>query len=136
MALSIELMQRAGGLRSEERRSVPRRRAPGETRRCGLRTGERWRGEAAARPSGEDWVVRLGDHRVPLRTVGEVSLPDIAFDVMMPGGDTPVTVVSDWRPGETLWTGVVGDFPLTVQLRPAVAGRPAAVARRRSSSRG
>jgi propionyl-CoA carboxylase alpha chain len=54
--------------------------------------------------------------------MGEVSLPDIAFDVVMPGADKPVTVVSDWRPGETLWTGVVGDFPLTVQLRPAVAG--------------
>ncbi|HET7714956.1 MAG TPA: acetyl/propionyl/methylcrotonyl-CoA carboxylase subunit alpha [Bauldia sp.] len=76
-----------------------------------------------ARPSrGEDWVVRLGDRRVPIRTAGEVSLPDIAFDVMMPGSDKPVTVVSDWRPGERLWTGVVGDFPLTVQLRPAVAG--------------
>ena len=63
-----------------------------------------------------------GDARVDLRTVGEVMLPDIAFDVIMPGDDKPVTVVSDWRPGETLWTGVVGDFPLTVQLRPAVVG--------------
>jgi len=42
---------------------------------------------------------------------------------VLPGSDTAVTVVSDWKPGETLWTGVVGDFPLTVQLRPAVAGR-------------
>ncbi len=67
-------------------------------------------------------MVRLGDHRVPLTIVGDVSLPDIAFDVLMPGAGEPVTVVSDWRPGETLWTGVVGDFPLTVQLRPAVAG--------------
>ena len=69
-----------------------------------------------------DWVVRLGDHRVALRTEGEVSLPEIAFDVVLPGSEKSVTVVSDWRPGERLWTGVVGDFPLTVQLRPAVAG--------------
>ena len=71
---------------------------------------------------GDDWVVRLGDHRVPLKTVGEVMLPEIAFDVMMPGSEAPVTVVSDWQPGDRLWTGVVGDFPLTVQLRPVVAG--------------
>ena len=70
-----------------------------------------------------DWVVRLGDHRLDLRTEGEVTLPDIAFDVVLPGSEHSVTVVSDWRPGETLWTGVVGDFPLTVQVRPAVAGR-------------
>ena len=69
-----------------------------------------------------DWVVRLGDERIDIRTEGEVTLPDIAFDVVLPGHDRSVTVVSDWRPGERLWTGVVGDFPLTVQLRPAVAG--------------
>jgi len=69
-----------------------------------------------------DWVVRLGEARVALRTEGELALPDIAFDVVLPGSETSVTVVSDWRPGERLWTGVVGDFPLTVQLRPAVAG--------------
>jgi propionyl-CoA carboxylase alpha chain len=69
----------------------------------------------------ETWVVRLGDQRVPITVIGEPTLPEIALDVVMPGGET-VTVVSDWRPGDTLWTGVVGDFPLTVQLRPAVAG--------------
>ncbi len=69
-----------------------------------------------------EWVVRLGETRVGLRTEGEVTLPDIAFDVVLPGHEKSVTVVSDWRPGEGLWTGVIGDFPLTVQLRPAVAG--------------
>jgi len=79
--------------------------------------------KAAAITGDRDWVVRLGEHRLDLRTEGEVTLPEIAFDVVLPGSETAVTVVSDWKPGETLWTGVVGDFPLTVQLRPAVAGR-------------
>jgi propionyl-CoA carboxylase alpha chain len=70
----------------------------------------------------KDWVVRLGDHRMPLTTLGDVSDPDIGYEVLAPDADKPVTVVSDWRPGATLWTGVIGDFPLTVQLRPAVAG--------------
>jgi propionyl-CoA carboxylase alpha chain len=78
--------------------------------------------KAPAITTDREWVVRLGDARINLRTEGEVTLPDIAFDVVLPGHEKSVTVVSDWRPGERLWTGVIGDFPLTVQLRPAVAG--------------
>ena len=49
-------------------------------------------------------------------------MPDIALDVLLPGQSEPVTVVSDWRPGDALWSGVVGGAPLTVQVRPATAG--------------
>ncbi len=109
VALSIELMQRWRMNASEGRKAFQPSGSERDT------TGADGQG-------GREWVVRLGDHRVALRTVGEVTLPEIAFDVVMPGDEKPVTVVSDWQAGETLWTGVVGDFPLTVQLRPAVAG--------------
>jgi len=69
-----------------------------------------------------DWVVKLGGERVGLTTVGAVSVPEIAFDVLMPGEDEPATVVSDWRVGEPVWSGVVGGAPLTVQVRSATAG--------------
>jgi propionyl-CoA carboxylase alpha chain len=69
-----------------------------------------------------DWVVKLGGERVALTTVGAVSVPEIALDVLMPGEDQPATVVSDWRLGEPVWSGVIGGTPLTVQVRPATAG--------------
>ncbi len=124
VALSVELMQRwrmSDGNYGLEPPHQALRADPGSGSGAGLSRQERG-GPAEVSQASEEWIVRLGDHRIPLRTVGEVALPEIAFDVIMPGSDKPVTVVSDWRPGDTLWTGVVGDFPLTVQLRPVVAG--------------
>ena len=72
--------------------------------------------------AGEDWVVKLGGARVALKTVGPVAVPEIAFDVVMPGGAEPETVVSDWRTGDPVWSGVIGGEPITVQVRPATAG--------------
>jgi propionyl-CoA carboxylase alpha chain len=72
--------------------------------------------------AGEDWVVKIGGERLALKTVGAVAVPEIAFDVLLPGGTEPETVVSDWRLGEPVWTGVVGGAPITVQVRPATAG--------------
>ena len=92
-----------------------------------LARGERLRtlpgrlnGESGA--PGAEWVVKIGGGRVRLKTVGPVAVPDIALDVLLPGQSEPVTVVSDWRPGDALWSGVVGGAPLTVQVRPATAG--------------
>ena len=76
----------------------------------------------AASAPREDWVVKIGGARVDLKTVGAVTVPEIAFDVLMPGDEEPATVVSDWRLGEPVWSGVVGGTPLTVQVRPATAG--------------
>ena len=79
-------LTRAFGATSPHRGEVARRKRCGTILKSQVKTGS----------------CGSADARIPLRTVGEVSLPDIAFDVMMPGSDKPVTVVSDWRPGETL----------------------------------
>ena len=34
----------------------------------------------------------------------------------------PVAAESDWRPGETLWSGTVAGLDMTVQVRPGPAG--------------
>ena len=38
------------------------------------------------------------------------------------GSSREVTVVSDWKPGDPLWTGAVDGKPITVQVRPAKGG--------------
>jgi propionyl-CoA carboxylase alpha chain len=66
--------------------------------------------------------LRIGWSRWALSIVGEPALPEIALDVISPGLDAPVTVVSDWKPGDVLWSGVIGADPITVQVRPVTAG--------------
>ena len=63
-----------------------------------------------------DWVVRLGDARVAARVEdGMVSLPmeiDLSID-----GAAPVTLMSDWRPGEIVWRGRIAGRDVAAQLR-------------------
>ncbi|RUM99444.1 acetyl/propionyl/methylcrotonyl-CoA carboxylase subunit alpha [Pseudaminobacter arsenicus] len=64
-----------------------------------------------------DWVVKLGDAYIPV-SIGEgmVSIPmeiDLSID-----GDAALTVASDWRPGEPVWRGSVGDHEVSAQIRP------------------
>ncbi|MDR7032333.1 acetyl/propionyl/methylcrotonyl-CoA carboxylase subunit alpha [Mesorhizobium sp. BE184] len=68
-----------------------------------------------------EWVVRLGDDYIDVTmTEGMIGVPfeaDLAI-----GSAKPVTVVSDWRPGDPVWVGVVGGTPVSVQVRPAPNG--------------
>jgi propionyl-CoA carboxylase alpha chain len=73
------------------------------------------------RPPRSDWVVKLGTNTVPLELADPKEASSGAFDLVSGGGE-PITVVSDWKPGEPVWQGVVGGFPLSVQVRPATAG--------------
>jgi propionyl-CoA carboxylase alpha chain len=66
-------------------------------------------------------VVKIGREMVPLALADPKEAASGSFDLAGDGGQ-PETVVSDWRPGEPVWQGVVGGFPLSVQVRPAVAG--------------
>jgi propionyl-CoA carboxylase alpha chain len=66
-----------------------------------------------------DFVVAIGDRRVPLRVVGEEV---DAIVVKVVGRGRKVTVRADRRPGEPIWTGAIGKMPLVVQCRPATGG--------------
>ena len=68
---------------------------------------------------GSDFVVGFGDHIVPLRLVSEESG---AITVKAGAGGRKVTISADWRPGESIWAGVIGKSPLVVQCRPATGG--------------
>jgi propionyl-CoA carboxylase alpha chain len=70
----------------------------------------------------EDWVVELaGEPLEIVLTAGYPTVP-IELDLLLPGAKRPVTVTSEWRPGEALWTGTVGGRQASVQLRPARGG--------------
>ncbi|MDP3898541.1 MAG: acetyl/propionyl/methylcrotonyl-CoA carboxylase subunit alpha [Mesorhizobium sp.] len=68
-----------------------------------------------------DWEVRIGDDYVPVSILeGMISIP-LEADVSVAGG-APLTIVSDWRPGEAVWRGTVGGRPIAAQIRQAVNG--------------
>ncbi len=68
-----------------------------------------------------DWVVRVGGDYVPVRLgEGLVSIPT-EIDMAV-GGGAPMTVASEWRPGEPVWHGTVGDRIVAAQLRPLENG--------------
>ena len=68
-----------------------------------------------------DWVVRLDDDYIDVSmTEGMVGTPFEADFAI--AGSKPVTVVSDWRPGDPVWVGVVGGKPVSAQIRPILNG--------------
>ncbi|MBY5755270.1 acetyl/propionyl/methylcrotonyl-CoA carboxylase subunit alpha [Rhizobium leguminosarum] len=79
---------------------------------------------AAAGALREDWVVKIGDNHVAARLLdGLVTIPfdmDIAIDGAIEGGSQ--SVVTDWRPGDPVWNGKVGDRDITAQIRPVLNG--------------
>jgi propionyl-CoA carboxylase alpha chain len=66
-------------------------------------------------------VVKIGRDTVPLALEEPGDATSGYFDLSRENGE-PETVVSDWKPGAPVWQGVVGGFPLSVQVRPATAG--------------
>ncbi|MCO5065848.1 MAG: acetyl/propionyl/methylcrotonyl-CoA carboxylase subunit alpha [Rhizobiaceae bacterium] len=68
-----------------------------------------------------DWVVKIDEDyvSVSLRD-GMISIPFEA-DFSVEGG-TPVTIASDWRPGEPVWHGTVAGKTVSAQLRPGRKG--------------
>jgi propionyl-CoA carboxylase alpha chain len=74
--------------------------------------------------SGElkpDWVVRLGNEFLSVALgEGMVSIP-LEIDMSVEEG-APLTVASDWRPGEAVWRGTVGGRQVAAQIRPVENG--------------
>jgi propionyl-CoA carboxylase alpha chain len=68
-----------------------------------------------------DWEVKIGTEYLPVHLgEGMVSIP-MEIDMAV-AGRPPVTVVSDWRPGEPVWRGRVGNRSVSAQLRPMQNG--------------
>ncbi|MXN64112.1 acetyl-CoA carboxylase biotin carboxylase subunit [Stappia sp. GBMRC 2046] len=64
----------------------------------------------------ENWVVRLDDEHLPARLVTGMPATPIELDIAVDDGPVE-TVVSEWRPGEGLWRGSIGDQDVCVQVR-------------------
>jgi propionyl-CoA carboxylase alpha chain len=69
------------------------------------------------RSAPTEWVVELGKQRIALSVQESAESGAIFFRMTAAGGD-PMSVVTDWKPGNPLWTGTVGGHRLTVQVRP------------------
>jgi propionyl-CoA carboxylase alpha chain len=68
-----------------------------------------------------DWVVRLGNEYMNVALgEGMVSIP-LEMDMSVEEG-APLTVASDWRPGEPVWRGSVGGRQVAAQIRPVENG--------------
>jgi propionyl-CoA carboxylase alpha chain len=68
-----------------------------------------------------DWVVRLGNEYLNVALgEGMVSIP-LEMDMSVEEG-APLTVASDWRPGEPVWRGTVGGRQVAAQIRPVENG--------------
>jgi len=70
----------------------------------------------------EEWIVRIGEETLRFRVLPSSRFAPIALSVVLPGMAEPVAAESDWRPGETLWSGTVAGLDMTVQVRPGPAG--------------
>jgi len=69
----------------------------------------------------ENWVVKLDGISIPIRLAAGYPGTPIELDVAI--GDGAVSAVeSDWAPGDSLWTGMVGGQSVTVQVRPMSNG--------------
>ncbi|CAM5410732.1 propionyl-CoA carboxylase alpha chain [Aquamicrobium terrae] len=67
------------------------------------------------------WVVKIGEDYMPVSILeGMISIP-MEIDLSVDGGK-PLTVSSDWRPGEAVWRGRVGARQVAAQLRPLPNG--------------
>ena len=74
----------------------------------------------AAGPLRESWIVKLGADYLPVTLLeGVVTIP---FEMDMQVGGKTATVATDWRPGDAVWVGTVGDRKLTVQIRTVLNG--------------
>ncbi len=82
------------------------------------RFADRLRGPSGA--TREDWTVRLGDSYVDARLVdGLVTIP---FDMDIEIGGKISNVVTDWRPGDSVWRGKVAGQSVIAQIRPLLNG--------------
>ena len=69
-----------------------------------------------------DWVVAMGAAAVPLTVLAARSSSVADVEMLAPGFAEPVRVISDWRPGQPIWSGTIDGERIVVQLRSVVGG--------------
>ncbi len=70
----------------------------------------------------EDWVVKVGGDYVDVKVPsGFVGVP-LEIDALFPGDVEPVAISTRYQQGELLWTGMVGEREVTMQVRPVLNG--------------
>ncbi|ANM04347.1 propionyl-CoA carboxylase subunit alpha [Rhizobium phaseoli] len=75
---------------------------------------------AASGALREHWMVKTGENYVDVRLLdGLVTIP---FDMDMAIEGENRSVVTDWRPGDPVWSGKVGGRDITAQIRPILNG--------------
>ena len=64
-----------------------------------------------------DWVVEINGEQYELHIAR--GYPTVHFDVdlILPGATEPVRVSSEWKPGQPVWRGKIGDRTVAVQMR-------------------
>ncbi|WP_181705250.1 acetyl-CoA carboxylase biotin carboxylase subunit [Chthonobacter rhizosphaerae] len=67
-----------------------------------------------------DYVVRLDREHIPVTVPEGYAAVPLEIDVRIDG--KAVTVRSEWRPGDPVWIGTVGDTSVAVQVRSAPGG--------------
>ena len=67
-----------------------------------------------------DWIVKVGDQRIPVGLLA--GLPMLPIDIDLEIGGETVHVESGWAPGDPLWFGTVNDRSVTVQVRRSSPG--------------
>ncbi|WP_018184947.1 acetyl-CoA carboxylase biotin carboxylase subunit [Kaistia granuli] len=70
----------------------------------------------------ENWVVAIGGTTVELASPGGMAAMPTAVEILLPGADQPIAVLSHWVPGDPVWEGAFDDEAFTVQVRPALSG--------------
>ncbi|HUN12740.1 MAG TPA: acetyl/propionyl/methylcrotonyl-CoA carboxylase subunit alpha, partial [Rhabdaerophilum sp.] len=68
-----------------------------------------------------DWEVRIGNDYLPVSAASDGIGWPLQLELTFAGGRT-VTLTSDWKPGEIVWRGKVGDTSVCAQIRPVLNG--------------
>ncbi|OWV78787.1 acetyl/propionyl-CoA carboxylase subuit alpha [Rhizobium sp. R635] len=75
---------------------------------------------AASAALREEFVIKIGEKYVAANLLdGLVTIP---FDMEMAIEGERSAVVTDWRPGDPVWSGKVGGLDVTAQIRPVLNG--------------
>jgi len=93
-----------------------------EINRRSRRAGLAGRLNGASSSVEGDWVVMMGAQAVPLSVIAARSSSRVDVEMQAPAFARPVRVVSDWLPGQPIWSGTIDGEPIIVQLRSVVGG--------------